>query len=89
MHLHNIEGLSEEYIYFNDDLFPVADSRPEDFYRDGKAVLGFSRHLFAGGMFKQICRNSDRMARGLLSIPGSLIVVSRCSSRYAPRYMAN
>ena len=72
MHLHNIEGLSEEYIYFNDDLFPVADSRPEDFYRDGKAVLGFSRHLFAGGMFKQICRNSDRMARGLLSMPGSL-----------------
>ena len=72
MHLHNIEGLSEEYIYFNDDLFPVADSRPEDFYRDGKAVLGFSRHLFAGGMFKQICRNSDRMARGLLLMPGSL-----------------
>lgn len=71
MHLHNIEGLSEEYIYFNDDLFPVADSRPEDFYRDGKAVLGFSRHLFAGGMFKQICRNSDRMARGLLSMPDS------------------
>ena len=71
MHLHNIEGLSEEYIYFNDDLFPVADSRPEDFYRDGKAVLGFSRHLFAGGMFKQICRNSDRMARWLLSVPDS------------------
>ena len=42
MHLHNIEDLSEEYIYFNDDLFPVADSRQEDFYRDGKAVLGFS-----------------------------------------------
>ena len=72
MHLHNIEGLGEEYIYFNDDLFPVADSRPEDFYRDGKGVLGFSRHLFASGMFKQICRNSDRMARGLLSMPGSL-----------------
>jgi hypothetical protein len=71
MHLHNIEGLSEEYIYFNDDLFPVAVSRREDFYRDGKAVLGFSRHLFAGGMFKRICRNSDRMARGLLSMPDS------------------
>ena len=71
MHLHNIEGLSEEYIYFNDDLFPVADSTPEDFYRDGKAVLGFSRHLFPWGMFKQICRNSDNRARGLLSMPGS------------------
>jgi hypothetical protein len=72
MHLHNIEGLGEEYIYFNDDLFPVAESKPEDFYREGKGVLGFSRHLFACGMFKQICRNSDIKARGLLSMPDSL-----------------
>jgi hypothetical protein len=75
MHLHNIEGLSEQYIYFNDDLFPVAESRPEDFYRDGKAVLGFSRHLFAGGMFKQICRNSDRRARSILSMTDSLCFI--------------
>ncbi len=71
MHLHNIEGLDEQYIYFNDDLFPVAGSSPEDFYRDGKAVLGFSRHWYAGGMFKQICRNSDRSARRLLGMPSS------------------
>jgi hypothetical protein len=75
MHLHNIEGLSEQYIYFNDDLFPVAESRPEDFYRDGKAVLGFSRHLFAGGMFKRICRNSDRRARSILSMTDSLCFI--------------
>ena len=71
MHLHLIEGLSEEFIYFNDDLFPVADSRPEDFYRDGKAVLGFSSHWYAGGMFKKICRNSDRCARRLAELPAS------------------
>ena len=71
MHLHLIEGLSEEFIYFNDDLFPVADSRPEDFYRDGKAVLGFSTHWYTGGMFKKICRNSDRLARRLAGLPDS------------------
>ena len=40
MHLHRIPGLDEEYLYFNDDMFPVGDCRPEDFFRDGKAVIG-------------------------------------------------
>ena len=75
MHLHRIEGLDEEFIYFNDDIFPVADSAPEDFYRDGKAVIGFSRHLLACGIFKQICRNSDRAARKTLGIGPSLFFV--------------
>ena len=72
MHIHRIEGLGDEFIYFNDDLFPISESKPEDFFRDGKAVLGFSRHIFASGMFKQICRNSDRAARRLLSMPKSI-----------------
>lgn len=63
MHLHRIPGLDEEYLYFNDDMFPVGDCRPEDFFRDGKAVIGYYRHLFASGMYKKICRNSDRLAR--------------------------
>jgi hypothetical protein len=33
MFLHNIEGLDEEYLYFNDDIFPVLPSKPEDFFR--------------------------------------------------------
>lgn len=71
IYLHRIKELSEEYIYFNDDLFPVKDSVPEDFYRDGKGVLGFSRHWLACGMFKQLCRNSDRAARRVLSMPST------------------
>jgi hypothetical protein len=63
MHLHKIEGLDEEYLYFNDDLFPVLPCSPEDFFRDGKGVLGFTDHWFAAGMYKKICRNSDRLAR--------------------------
>ena len=70
-HLHRIEGLDEEYLYFNDDLFPVAPCRPEDFFRDGKGVLGFKKHLFACGMYKKICRNSDRLARKALGISPS------------------
>ncbi len=71
MNLHRIEGLDEEYLYFNDDLFPVRDCRPEDFFRDGKALIGFTKHWFGLGMFKQICRNSDSLAKKALGLPQS------------------
>lgn len=63
MHLHRIPGLDEEYLYFNDDMYPVDKCAPEDFFRDGKAVIGYSRHMFAFNMYKKICRNSDILAR--------------------------
>ncbi len=71
MNLHRIEGLDEEYLYFNDDLFPVRDCRPTDFFRDGKALIGFTKHWFGSGMFKQICRNSDSLAKKALGMPGT------------------
>ena len=63
MHLHNISDLAEKFLYFNDDMFPVAPLRAEDFFREGKAVIGFTKHFMACNMFKKICRNSDRLAR--------------------------
>lgn len=71
MHLHRIPGLDEQYLYFNDDMFPVGDCKSEDFFRDGKAVIGYYRHLFASGMYKKICRNSDRLARKALGMKPS------------------
>lgn len=63
MFLHRIDGLDEEVLYFNDDFFPVSDCRAEDFFEDGKAFIRFSRHIFAGNMYKKHVRNSDRLAR--------------------------
>ena len=71
MHLHRVPGLDEEYLYFNDDVFPVGDCRPEDFFRNGRPVLGYYRHLLACGMYKKICRNSDRLARKALGMKPS------------------
>jgi hypothetical protein len=71
MHLHRIPGLDEQYLYFNDDMFPVGDCKSEDFFRDGKAVIEYYRHLFASGMYKKICRNSDRLARKALGMKPS------------------
>ena len=71
MHLHRIPGLDEEYLEFNDDMFPVGECRPEDFFRNGRPVIGYYRHLFASGMYKKICRNSDRLARRALGLKPS------------------
>lgn len=75
MHLHRIEGLDEEFIYFNDDCFPVGRCEPTDFHRDGKVVIGFNRHLFAPNMYKKICRNSDHAARRALGMRPALFFV--------------
>lgn len=72
MFLHRIDGLDEEYLYFNDDMFPVGECRPEDFFRDGKGVIGFAHHCLASGMYKRQCRNSDRLARKALGMDKAL-----------------
>ena len=73
MHLHRIEDLDEEYLYFNDDVFPMKRCEPTDFFRNGKCVLGMSRHLLVWDMFKQICRNSDHLARRALGLKPSCL----------------
>ena len=72
MHLHRIEGLDEEYLYFNDDMFPMCKCESTDFFRNGRGVLGISHHIFSLNMFKKICRNSDRLARKALGLRPSL-----------------
>lgn len=68
MHLHRIKDLDEEFLYFNDDMFPMKECKPTDFFRDGKGVIRVSYHLLALDMFKQICRNSTRAAREALGL---------------------
>ena len=72
MHLHCIEGLDEEYLYFNDDIFPLKKCQPTDFFRNGKGILGMSHHWLTCGMFKHICKNSDTLARKVLGLKSSL-----------------
>ncbi len=38
LNMHRIEGLSEQFIYFNDDFFLTADTTPEDFFIGSKPV---------------------------------------------------
>jgi len=36
IYMHKIEGLSEHFVYFNDDFLLIRDTKPEDFYKNGK-----------------------------------------------------
>lgn len=35
LNLHRIEGLAEQFVYFNDDIFLLAPVKPTDFFKDG------------------------------------------------------
>ena len=72
LHMFNIEDLDEEFLYFNDDIFPMLPLCAEDFFNDGRGIIGMSRHVLALDMFKKICRNSDRAARKALGMKPSL-----------------
>ena len=67
--LHRIPGLSERFLYLNDDIFPVADALESDFFTENGIATGFSRHLLATNQFKRHCRNADRLARQALGLP--------------------
>ena len=75
MFLHRIEGLDEEFIYFNDDIFPVKSLAADDFFSSGKAVTGMSKHVFAGSMYKGHVRKSDVLARRALGMSKSIVFV--------------
>lgn len=41
MFLHNIQELSEQFLYFNDDIFPVHACKETDFFSDGKVRVNY------------------------------------------------
>lgn len=38
VHMHKIPGLTEQFVYFNDDFFLMKETKPEDWFREGKPV---------------------------------------------------
>jgi hypothetical protein len=62
MNFHRIEGLSEQFVLFNDDLFLISDTVPEDFFVDGKpcesAILGVISSQSISDVFPHIVLNN-------------------------------
>lgn len=38
LNMHRIKGLEEKFVYFNDDIFLISDTKEEDFFKDGLPV---------------------------------------------------
>lgn len=68
--LHRIPGLDEEYLYFNDDMFPLLPCSPDDFFDEGRVCTGFMKHFLCMSRYKRQVRECDRFARKVLKDSG-------------------
>lgn len=62
MFLHRIPGLSERFIYFNDDMFPLRNILEESLFPAGAPRIGMARHIFAANLYKKQTKASYRLA---------------------------
>jgi len=63
MFLKDIPGLSERFIYANDDMFPLSPLSPEDFFRDGLPCQHYFEKPYPGGanVFHRKCMYQQNM----------------------------
>jgi len=63
MFLHRIPGLSEQFIYANDDMFPLSPLEPEDFFRDGLPCQHITDRAYppAPNLFQRKCMWQQNM----------------------------
>ncbi len=66
-HLHNIPNLGEKFIYFNDDMLLGRNSKPSDFFKNGKPKV-FTSSLLPT---KKKVRNEENATYNMLSIQHS------------------
>lgn len=63
-----IEGLSEHFIYGNDDMFPVSPLKETDFFVNGLPVQHLSEKAFSDkpGIFQRKCKRQQEIVAGAL-----------------------
>lgn len=71
--LHRIDGLSEHFVYFNDDMFLIDKTVPEDFFMDGKPCdfpnIGV---LYSNGFFAHMLFNNMELLNRNFSMKDSI-----------------
>lgn len=72
-HLDRLPDLSEQFVYFNDDVFLIGETKPEDFFVDGKPCdrpcLG---PLYPNGFFSRILFNNIELLNQHFSLKKSI-----------------
>lgn len=94
MFLHRIPGLSERFLYFNDDMYTVGPCSEEDFFPGGKPAMKFASNFLYFGDFRYLVHHSDSLARKALGMralcryvrpqhTASPMLKSECDALYA------
>lgn len=78
--LWNIPDISEQFIYFNDDIFPINPISLDDFFSEGTPRLAFSfmqryddKNIFLGQCLSSLNAISDALKMGLVK-EGQLVI---------------
>lgn len=64
MFLWNIPGLSENFLYANDDFFVVNPTKAEDYFEHGKYKFKLQKQSSAGSMYLHQCRHGSELIYG-------------------------
>lgn len=71
--LHRIHGLSEHFVYFNDDVFLINDVKPGDFFAEGLPCdLPILGPLYPCGFFSYILFNNINLLNRHFSLKNSI-----------------
>ena len=71
--LHRIEGLSENFVYFNDDVFLINHTKPEDFFKNGLPCdLPCLGVLYPNGFFSYLMFNNTDLLNRHFSLKQSI-----------------
>jgi hypothetical protein len=69
--MYNIGGLSEQFVYANDDMIPIGDLDEGSFFQRGVPCLEYSEHPFgfSNSLYRHNLYYGTQMARRLLNLP--------------------
>lgn len=71
--MHRIDGLSENFVYFNDDVFLIKEAEQEDFFVDGTPCdLPSLGVIYANGVFSHTLFNNTEVLNRHFSLRGSI-----------------
>lgn len=71
--LHRIPELAENFVYFNDDVFLIRETKPEDFFVDGKPCdLPCLGPIYAEDSFSHMMFNNAELINRHFSLRGTL-----------------
>ena len=82
LNMHRIEGLSEHFVYFNDDTILTDHVRPEDFFQDGKPLVCSSAAYVLNSPDNGVFNHQLFSATGLMNVYNWQKVIEKAPAKW-------